>query len=103
MDYQKINTLWEEHLTYPFPEISNSKIVDGGDLLDIDSATAGCVISFLESNKRMLSNDKLKLLKECTEELKNSINHLYGYEKEYFERLFTISAGIIKFLEKRNY
>ena len=87
-----LNQLWRQHAAAPFPTVARGLEVAGHDLVSLDSATAGCVSTFLDSGT--LDKWRLSILGLCYHNLALVVPELEGEERVYFDRLHKM-AGLV--------
>ncbi len=87
-----VNQLWRQHAAAPFPTVARGLEVAGHDLVSLDSATAGCISTFLDSGT--LDKRRLSILGLCYQNLALVIPDLEGEGRAYFDRLHKM-AGLV--------
>jgi hypothetical protein len=92
---QKILEIWEIHRTSKFPSGYGGEVIDGIDLVLLETYVAGCVFTFIQNGGR-LDIWRTAILGRCYRDLSVLINHLSGEAKKYFSRLEIISNLILK-------
>ncbi|WP_240802101.1 hypothetical protein [Streptomyces sp. A1136] len=48
VELESLARMWDEHMKVPFPRAAYWSVVEGEDMVLLDTETAGCVISTLE-------------------------------------------------------
>ena len=86
---------WEEFMRKPFPSNLAGENINGVDLVEVDSYTAGCITTYIET-KGTLDQEHKKILKKCLEEIQAVIPLLKNEEQKYFSMLFSIGNTVIK-------
>src|SRR5437016_12517320 len=90
-----IESLWREHLSAPFPKGAAGLEVAGICVTLLDSFTAGCIQTFLESDGA-LDRERVGILDSCRRDLTAVVPQLKGYAKEYFARLEILADMVLK-------
>jgi hypothetical protein len=92
---EEIARMWREQLRRPLPHDLPLREPYGSDLTLIDSSSAGCIDVFLKSPARFARDKKrLKVLRNCYEDLSQRWSDLAADEKEYFGHLLEIVSEI---------
>lgn len=93
-NFAEIKRLWLEFYQLSFPSELYDKEVKGICLISLDTFTAGCIDTFLDSNG--LSDEKLVgNLQENQKNLEVVVNNLIGEGKSYFEKLLVLTNKIL--------
>jgi hypothetical protein len=92
---QEIRKLWDLRMTEKFPHGYGGEVIDGIDLVLLDSDTAGCVITFIQ-NSGKLDVWRTAILGLCYRNLTVVVGQLSGEGKEHFSKLETISNLVLK-------
>lgn len=95
----EIEQLWQESLRYAFPREVNGATINGVDLTEVDSFSAGCISSFIDS-KGTLDQNRVNILKSCISDLEKIILTLEGEAKRYFEKRLRLGKLVISAVEK---
>ncbi len=91
----KIIELWDVHLASKFPHGYGGEVIEGIDLVLLDSDVAGCVTTFIENDGR-LDIWRAAILGLCYRDLNIVTNRLSGEAKERFSLLETLSGLVLK-------
>lgn len=96
-DLLKVHRLWLKHKGKLFPAGCGGKIIQGIDLVSLDSYTAGCASVFLE--RGTLDSKRTEILCKCRKDLGIVNRALSGYEGFYYRQLEKLASAVLKFIE----
>jgi hypothetical protein len=91
----KIRELWDLHMTNRFPRGLGGEMIDGIDLVLLDSDTAGCVLTFIQNDGK-LDVWRTAILGLCYRDLTVVTGQLSDEGKERFSRLETLANLVLK-------
>lgn len=99
---QKIESIWNEFRTTPFPEsVGSSTLLDELDFEQIDTFAAGCICTFIHSAGR-LDQPRYDCLKTCLKDLTLVIKDLDdGHLKTRAEQLQFLSKLVLEYLDRK--
>lgn len=96
---QKIESIWNELRSKPFPEGGYDSFTDERDFVELDTFAAGCISTFISSAGK-LDQQRYDILKSCSEELSTGIRKLdAGPLKTYAEQLELVSQLVLDYLD----
>ena len=81
-----IESLWQEYRATPFPKVCRGGEVDGIDFVLLDADIAGCVTTFLESD-RSLDLWRTAILGVCYRDVSQVLPQMPAEGRRYFELL----------------
>lgn len=90
----QIEKLWAKLKAAKFPRDAAGVEIDGIDLVEVDTFTAGCISSFLHDSGR-LDPEKIRILKECVSEIALIHPKMKAETAKYFYRLHEIAQLIL--------
>jgi hypothetical protein len=91
----QIQKLWQTHLAVPFPEGIAGEVIDGVDLVLLDTFTAGCIHTYI-SNNGQLDSERIRILKKCLGELDLVIQKLDGLALDRYKRARTLATLVLQ-------
>jgi hypothetical protein len=95
-----LDQLWRQHEAAPFPAVGRGLEVAGHDLVTLDSATAGCISTFLDSGT--LDKGRLSILGLCYHDLAVVVPEMEGDGRAYFDRLRKMAGLVLETIRDRN-
>ena len=95
-----LNKLWVQHEVAPFPAVGYGLEVAGHDVVTLDSTTAGCISTFLESCT--LDQGRRSILGLCYRDLALVVPQIEGDAREYFERLHKMAGLVLETIRDGN-
>lgn len=100
-DLQKIESLWNQFLSVPFPEDGVSfTFPNGRDFVELDTFAAGCITTFI-GNAGNLDRQRHEVLKGCLKELSMETQILEdGSLKTRIDQLRDLSKMVLEYLDK---
>jgi len=90
-----IEKKWHDHLDAPFPPGWAGNEIEGIELAELDSTTAGCIDTFF-TRKGKLDLWRTSVLGLCYGELCKVVPHLEGEARDYFYRLEELSRLVLE-------
>jgi len=91
---EELEMSWNEFCKMTFPENFAGKEISGVCVVSLDSFAAGCIDQYF-SNKVILDQSRLEILRQSEKELKIVLKNLEGFEKQYFKKLLDIVTKIV--------
>jgi len=91
----QIQELWQTHSSIPFPKGIASEVINGIDLVLLDTFTSGCILTYI-SNNGQLDSERIRILKNCLSELDVVIQKLDGVALDRYKRARTLAALILQ-------
>ncbi len=96
---QKIESIWNELRSKPFPESGYEAFADERDFVELDTFASGCISTFISSAGK-LDQKRYDVLKSCSEDLSIGIKGLEpGPFKSYAEQLHLLSNLVLEYLD----
>lgn len=92
-----IKSLWDEFSSQPFPDDIAGKEIEGVCLTTVDSFTVGCVSTFIQDKR--LDSERVRILKDCLEDLEKVISELKDSNRNYFMKLQALGNAVLEEIE----
>ncbi len=92
--FDDIKLRWDDWRTLSFPSGISEVEINGIELASIDTFLAGCISVYME-NQGKLDQERIRILRNCTNELDGFLGHLGEDTKRYFQELSEISHQIL--------
>ena len=90
----EIQRLWQEHLR-PFPKGYGGEEIDGIDLALLDTETAGCIYTYINSGGQ-LDPWRTEILKNCLNDLTAVTQKLDGNAFDFFNQLKILAKLVLQ-------
>jgi hypothetical protein len=95
MDAMTLQTLWKAHRERLFPALARGAEECGTDLVVLDCLVAGCVASIVGPGAQP-SAEKLSLLSDLAQQVRDVCSSLEGEAKDYFVHLEQLAVAAIE-------
>jgi hypothetical protein len=97
----EIETLWKEHLSEPFPASdSETGVVEGVELHELDTYIAGCVSTFIGAGS--LDTGRAAILGLCYRDALVAQSIFTGEERRYSARLERLAELVLRGVVLKN-
>ncbi|MEV4083436.1 hypothetical protein ACGFJC_03500 [Nonomuraea fuscirosea] len=95
--YDEVCVLWAEHMGLPFPDDLRGVDIYDLPVVYLDSCIAGPITSYVGSQRGVLNDRQLRIVKECARDLRALLPRLRRREgRTYVARLVRIGELIIR-------
>lgn len=96
----QIETLWNEHLSEPFPESDSETDGEGVDLHELDTYIAGCVSTFVGGGN--LDTGRTAILGLCCRDALVAQSLFVGEGRRYSARLEQLAELVLRAVVLKN-
>jgi hypothetical protein len=94
MTMHDLEASWRTFEQRPFPRDCANAEIEGVELTDLDTFTAGCVSAFIANGGR-LDAERVRVLTRCCECFEKVVPQLTGEAREYFGQLRDLSRLVL--------